>query len=205
MKSPFPGMDPYIEACGFWRDFHHGLIEGIVRVLSSNLPDNYIARTRGRTYVVPGEELDEKEAFIEIFELHPERRLVTSIEVLSPSNKRKDTAGWDKYLRQRQTRLRGDTSLVEIDLLRGGTRMPMLDTWPNAPYTLLVARRKQQACQVWPAHFQRPVPAIPIPLLEPHPDVRLELQPIIDGIYASRRYHLDIDYRKPLQPPLSDE
>ena len=29
MKSPFPGMDPYIEACGFWEDFHHGLIEQV--------------------------------------------------------------------------------------------------------------------------------------------------------------------------------
>lgn len=29
MKSPFPGMDPYIEACNVWRDFHHHLIERI--------------------------------------------------------------------------------------------------------------------------------------------------------------------------------
>ncbi len=21
MKSPFPGMDPYIDACGLWEDF----------------------------------------------------------------------------------------------------------------------------------------------------------------------------------------
>ena len=30
MKSPFPGMDPYIEAHGhLWEDFHHHLIEDI--------------------------------------------------------------------------------------------------------------------------------------------------------------------------------
>jgi len=29
MKSPFPGMDPYIEACGLWGDFHTHLIEKI--------------------------------------------------------------------------------------------------------------------------------------------------------------------------------
>lgn len=23
MKSPFPGMDPYIEACGLWEGFHN--------------------------------------------------------------------------------------------------------------------------------------------------------------------------------------
>ena len=32
MKSPFPGMDPYIEACGLWRDFHGHLIEKIFDV-----------------------------------------------------------------------------------------------------------------------------------------------------------------------------
>lgn len=26
MKSPFPGMDPYIEACSLWGDFHNRLI-----------------------------------------------------------------------------------------------------------------------------------------------------------------------------------
>jgi hypothetical protein len=26
MKSPFPGMDPYYEACGLWEGFHNRLI-----------------------------------------------------------------------------------------------------------------------------------------------------------------------------------
>ncbi|HPM84774.1 MAG TPA: DUF4058 family protein [Candidatus Anammoximicrobium sp.] len=26
MRSPFPGMAPYIEACGLWGDFHDKLI-----------------------------------------------------------------------------------------------------------------------------------------------------------------------------------
>ena len=29
MKSPFPGMDPYIEACGLWEGFHNRLIAKI--------------------------------------------------------------------------------------------------------------------------------------------------------------------------------
>jgi hypothetical protein len=29
MRSPFPGMDPYIEASGVWEDFHHNLITEI--------------------------------------------------------------------------------------------------------------------------------------------------------------------------------
>ena len=26
MKAPFPGMDPFIEACGLWSSFHDSLI-----------------------------------------------------------------------------------------------------------------------------------------------------------------------------------
>ena len=39
-----------------------------------------------------------RESFIEIYEADPEVRLVTCIEVLSPSNKRRGTEGWEQYL-----------------------------------------------------------------------------------------------------------
>jgi hypothetical protein len=52
MKSPFPGMDPYIEACGLWEDFHDDLIAEIKRVLAREVPKGYVVRTRSRSYVV---------------------------------------------------------------------------------------------------------------------------------------------------------
>ncbi len=85
-------------------------------------------------------ETEFRETFLEIRELKPQQRLVTSIEVLSPSNKRQDTPGWAQYLRKRQAHLAGQANLVEIDLLRGGQRMPMADDWPDSPYYLLVAQ-----------------------------------------------------------------
>jgi hypothetical protein len=131
---------------------------------------------------------------------------VTCIEILSPSNKRPGTPGWDEYKRKRQALLLGEASLIEIDLLRGGTRMPMLDEWPNSPYVLMVCRREQAPyCKVWRGYFDRPVPAIPVPLCPPHADVMLDLQPLIDAAYAGSRYHLRIDYTKALTPKLSDE
>ena len=148
-------------------------------------------------------EEEHREAFVEIYEATPEQRLVTCIEVLSPSNKRPHTPGWDLYLRKRQSVLLGDTNLVEIDLLRGGQRMPMLDPWPESPYTILVARaKKYDLCQVWPVYFQIPSPSVPIPLAKPDPDILLDLQPMIDAIYQRSRYERSIDYSKPLNPPL---
>src|SRR4051812_46435495 len=52
MKSPFPGMDPYIEACGLWEDFHHHLVEKISDTLADAVPKRYLVRTGERSYVV---------------------------------------------------------------------------------------------------------------------------------------------------------
>jgi hypothetical protein len=148
-------------------------------------------------------DVEYRESFVEILELKPKRRLVTTIEVLSPSNKRIETAGWTRYLRKRQAHLQGAANLVEIDLLRGGTRLPMEDTWPASPYYLLICRqRKAPVCDVWPAYFSLTLPTIPVPLAEPDPDVPLELQGMITAIYKRSRYELDIDYRQPCTPPL---
>ena len=79
----------------------------------------------------------------------------------------------------------------------------MLDSWPDSPYTLLVARQERAPrCSVWPAFFDRPLPAIPVPLSRPDPDLTLDLQPLVDTIYEGGRYGEDIDYSQPLTPPL---
>jgi hypothetical protein len=231
MKSPFPGMDPYVEAHyqgHLWPDFQGHLLALIKDVIVASLPENYVAQTQQRVYhhlttdrdtqaepamatsdpqTLRAFEAEEyRQGFLEIYEVEPEWRLVTCIEVLSPSNKRPNTAGWDLYLRKRQALLLGEASLVEIDLLRGGTRMPMYDDWPDSPYVLTVCRReKAPFCKVWRGYFDRPLPTIPAPLSAPHPDVTLELQPMIDAVYTISRYHLRIDYTRPLTPPLSEE
>jgi hypothetical protein len=253
MQSPFPGMDPYIEAFDLWEDFHAGLMAAIKEVILDALPPGYVTRTRKRSYIalveaqgktehvlvpdvkvtaptprkgppsprtetvsvattLPGEPVDLRafeeefvENFIDIFELKPERRLVTSIEVLSPSNKKRGSRGWRRYLRKRQALLLGKANLVEIDLLRGGTRMPMLDPLPNSPYYLLVAREEMAPrCRVWPAFFDRPLPSIPVPLSRPDPDITLALQPLIETICRRGRYE-EIDYGQALTPPLGPE
>jgi hypothetical protein len=216
MKSPFPGMDPYIEACDLWEDFHDDLIGDVKRELARALPKGYLARTRKRCYLelveaegkrrraLLGEDHEEK--FIDVYELRPERRLVTSIEVLSPSNKRPKSVGWKKYMRKRKALLLGKANLVEIDLLRGGDRMPMLDPWPDSPYALLVARADDAPhCRVWRASFGWPLPAIPVPLAQPDQDITLDLQPLINSIYERNHYGEEIDYATALTPPLVGE
>ncbi len=233
MKSPFPGMDPYIEV-ELWWDFHDNLIAEIERTLAPLLPERYVVRIRERNYIsligeekkeaylpvlpdvalevsdqagsvgmLPFIDLRHSENFLEILEAGPEERLVTCIEVLSPSNKRPNTEGWELYLRKRQALLLGAANLVEIDLLRGGRRMPMLSAWPNSPYYILRCRRRRAPyCTAWPAGFRERLPSIPIPLDDPDPDITLDLQPMIEAIYARSRYGRSIDYTRPLTPAL---
>src|SRR5262245_30889685 len=52
MKSPFPGMDPYIEACGLWEGFHNHLIYTIDEALAKVLPQAYTIAIAVRSYVV---------------------------------------------------------------------------------------------------------------------------------------------------------
>jgi len=52
MRSPFPGMDPYVESQGGWQDFHNGVIAEIRRVLARGLPRGYVARFDERIEVV---------------------------------------------------------------------------------------------------------------------------------------------------------
>ena len=255
MRSPFPGMDPYIEVSHLWEDFHSHLVDEIYRALSDVLPDRYVVRAGERSYIAlaqvddepderhfladvavassrsstkrsrkskgsthasddqatPGAVLmralikaDYREAFLEIRQVDPDHKLVTGIEVLSPSNKSPGTKGWRLYYRKRQAFLGGYANLVEIDLLRRGQRMPMITPWPDSPYYLLTSYKKRRRhFHVRPAYSTEELPPLTVPLAPPDPDISLALQPLVDAIYARSRYVRDIDYRRPLTPPLS--
>ena len=241
-------MDPFIETCGRWEDFHAKLIGALEETLSALVPQRYFVGIGERYYVVvsagegeveheagsdvgvrrhggggmPGEapgsrgsqamaaatdapvtmrafvEKRYRETFVEIRQVQ-DQQLVTVLEVLSPSNKRPGTEGWKLYGRKRQACFEDDSiSLVELDLLRGGKRQPMIDPWPPSPYYVLVKRRGQgQECSVWPAHSLRPLPRVPVPLADADPDVEVELQPLVEAIYERSRYFRVLDYGKP--------
>ena len=62
-----------------------------------------------------------REPFVEIYTRNDEgKRLVSSIEVLSLSNKTPGEHGRDLYVRKQKELLASKVHLVEIDLLRGG-------------------------------------------------------------------------------------
>ena len=52
MPSPFPGMDPYLEISGDWRDFHARFLNGCADAIAERLPRNYVARIEERFQIL---------------------------------------------------------------------------------------------------------------------------------------------------------
>jgi hypothetical protein len=160
MKSPFPGMDPYLEAR--WGDVHQRLITYAADQLAPRLPADLRARVEERVFV-------EMEA--------------------------------------EQVR---NTNLVEIDLLRSGTRVIAFpeNRIPAAHRDdHLVCIRcawAERARELFALSIRERLPAIPIPLRKTDSPVLLELQALLDQCYENGRYD-DIDYTVSPIPALSHE
>jgi len=128
-----------------------------------------------------------------------DNELITSIEILSPVNKR--DPGFSQY-QQKQNRLRqAGVHLLEIDLLRRGLRPQISSRIPESAYRITLFRAHQHAAGVWPVQLNDPLPIVPVPLHTPDPDVPLDLNTVLHTIYDEAAYDLSIDYQQKPPPP----
>ncbi|MGF1516141.1 MAG: DUF4058 family protein, partial [Elainellaceae cyanobacterium] len=126
-------------------------------------------------------------------------QLITSIEILSPVNKREP--GLTKY-RQKQVRLyQAKVHLIEIDLLRRGRRPFAYSPQANTAYCVALTRAPAEQMDLWPISLSSPLPVIPVPLQAPDKDVPLDLQAALASIYDEAAYDLSVDYSQPPPPP----
>jgi hypothetical protein len=133
------------------------------------------------------------------------REVVTVIEVLSPTNKRAGSDGRREYLEKRDAVLLSAAHLVELDLLRGGERLPTVERLTVADYYAFVAREpRRPVAEVYRWTLRDPLPVIPVPLGEGEPDVPLDLQAAFTGIYDRAGYDYSLDYRRPVEPALNE-
>jgi hypothetical protein len=248
MPSPFPGMDPFIESQGRWRDFHTRFISAIGEYLAERLPESYaaqyeeevhtvtwsdeevrrlrpdvtlirrgdVARTRSDSVPAPSVATREpvtiplamaqeevRDLWIEIIGL-PGQELVTVIEVLSLTHKA--SSGREEHLAKRRAVLGQPVHLVELDLLRGGGRVPMREPLPPGDLFAFVARHERRPdCEVYAWSLRDRLPVIPIPLKAPDPDLPLDLAALFDATYDQGRYARLLRYDVPLSGPLRPE
>jgi hypothetical protein len=133
-------------------------------------------------------------------------RIVTLIELLSPANKRSGSVGRAQYLEKRQEILLSRTNLVELDLLRGGHRLPMQSRLPPGDYYALVRRGwRRRRADVFAWTLRLKLPTIPIPLQEAEPEPTLDLQTAFEWSYERAAYQDSLDYSQKLDPPPAAE
>jgi hypothetical protein len=150
--------------------------------------------------VVPVTMEEVHESYIEIRDRH-HRALVTVVELLSPANK----TGSDRqqYLAKRSHVLKSPAHLVEIDLLRGGKRMPF-ERLPECDYCVMVSREENRPpAGFWPLKLGESLPTIPIPLKPGDADVRIDLQHLLHQIYDAAGYAKYI-YENEITPPMNE-
>jgi len=146
-------------------------------------------------HVLPQELFEEvRETNIEI--LHrPERDLIAVIELLSPANKVGD--GFRQYLAKRNTLLREQVHLLELDFLLQGERLPLLKQLPKGDYYAFLTRATNRAhCEVYALSMRQKLPTLPIPLRTPDADLHVDLQRVFDEAFQRGRYGRSLDYAR---------
>ncbi len=264
MKSPFPGMDPYLEA--HWGDIHQRIVLYAADQLQGQLPPDLRARVEERVFLQSREEIlrtlvpdvriseraavrtdsmradsiraatgvayDEDgsvatltaqpltiqfreaehetvtESFLEIREAGTGGRVVTTIEVLSLSNKY-GAEGQTQYRRKVRELRQSSVGLVEINLLRAGPCCMLLDEIDIPPshrteyMTSVVRGWKWSAAEIYRMPLRETLPVIAVPLREHEKDVKLDLQLLINQCYERGGYD-DINYREQPVPNLRE-
>ena len=145
-----------------------------------------------------------KERYIEVRRVS-NRELIAVVELLSPTNK--TSKGWEEYLAKRAAVLSSPTHLVEIDLLRAGRRMPIIGDVPDTHYRILVANahRTEPIATLYAFGIRDAIPDFVMPLAQADEGIAINLNPIVNMVYANGGYDLDLDYGQDPEPPLSDD
>lgn len=192
MPSPFPGMDPFVENQE-WEDFHSRFNSVLAELLSPAIePDYFVRVRRHKTYSV----IRHRETM----------DVVTVIELLSLSNKCANGTGRREYLAKREELLASSSHLVEIDLIRGGERLPMAESLPNAEYYAVISRaNRRPVASVYGWTVRQTLPTIPIPLRLGDEDSYVDLQAAFAIVYDRARYNLSVNYHETLEPEPDSE
>lgn len=170
--------------------------------------------TRSVPVVVTVPHDERREPFLEIRTTGDQgERLVTDVEILSPSHKTAGERGRELYIRKQQELLESSTHLVEIDLLRGGLHSTAvaLDRLRAAvgpcDYHVSVHRSDRfEDFLIYPIRLPEPLPEVAFPLLPGDPDVPVDLQRLLDRAYDVGPYRRRIRYKGATPvPPLPVE
>lgn len=141
-----------------------------------------------------------------------DEQLVTTIELLSRSNKRAGGEGRAEYVRKQREMRERRVNMVEIDLLRGGAHTTVVPlaaavrkTGPFDYHVCVYRPDQPEDLQVYPIRLPQRLPTVVVPLAPGSPGVTVNLQVVLDRCYDVGLYTRRVTYPKPCDPPLAAE
>lgn len=154
--------------------------------------------------------IETREYYIIVLDKERDNSFVTMIELLSPGNKRRGSAGWRQYTDKQNEVLASSAHFIEIDLLRKGERLfyvndgqlPSHATWQFG--VALYRADRNHFAEEWVRTLREPLPTIPVPLSLGDDDISLDIQSVFDRFYDAGIYR-QVDYRTDPIPPLDSE
>ncbi len=156
---------------------------------------------------VPRDEITEW--LVEVRSTEEGDRLVTSLEVLSPSNKGTDRA---VYRRKQRELIERRVNLIEVDLLRGGahtTAVPLTQLRQAVGafdcHVCVYRPELPEEFEVYPIRLAQRLPVVRVPLRLDVPPVSVDLQTVFDRAYDVGNYDRRLRYTLPPDPPLTPE
>jgi hypothetical protein len=151
------------------------------------------------------------ESLIQILDLQTGQRIVTVLEVVSPTNKYAGP-GRNAYLAKQSEVLASQAHLIEIDLLRTGPHVlavPEGLARARSFYHYLVSVNRAEGLRdrflLYPRTLRDRLPRIRVPLAEGDADVVLDLQAVLEQTYEAGSYRDLLPYDRPCVPPLASE
>jgi hypothetical protein len=144
----------------------------------------------------------ERSSYLEIRN-RDERQLIAVLELLSPSNKSRERDR-EQYLAKREHVLESSAHFIEIDLLRGGPRLPWEELTACDYYVVVSRASERPKAGFWPLGLREPLPNVPVPLAAGDPHAVLDLKQILDRVYDSAGYGYYI-YQSEPEPALSSD
>ena len=135
-------------------------------------------------------------------------RVVSAIELLSPTNKRSG-AGQAEYLDKQEEYLQAGVNLLELDLLLGGSpttlaaRRGVPEEHRSLYHASLLNFRLRSRLELYPIRLDGPLPRIALPLRAGDAAVAVDLQGVMETTYERGYYEEDTRYDEALDalPP----
>jgi hypothetical protein len=212
-------MNPYLEQAGLWRGVHTRLLTDLQSLLTPQVVPRYFVELEESLFIDPTQDEPAATATVPapatvtvpgiarkkvrrlVVRDNSSLEVVTVLELLSPSNKQPG-ADRDRYVEKRHEVLTSRTSFIELDLLRGGKRLPVRPL-PTCDYYALVSRWWElPEMGLWPVHLREPLPRIPVPLRRGEPEPLIDLKAVLDWAYDAAGYEYRI-YRTDPEPALA--